>query len=151
MAVKEIVEYIIKNSCFPEDRRKELADPNTRDLGHYNLSRGVGMILCPGTIAKLRQGTPRLFTDLGILLEPTVFGIAISGRVPEVLRKNLETCSAYNICPKIYMKISEPLSRMEVDMTSGSDSGIEGEPVVEGEPKNTFIGFIKDISDKPRW
>ena len=115
MVVKGMVEYIIKNSCIPEDRARELADPNTRDLGHYSLSRGMGMILCPETIAKLRQGTPRLLTDLGILLEPTVFGIAISGRVPEVLRKNLETCSAYNICPKIYMKTLEPLSRMEYD------------------------------------
>ena len=108
----------------------ELADPNTKFIDHFDINRGVGMILCPGTTAKLRQGEPRLLEDLGIMLEPTIFGIAISGRVPEDLRGNLETMSNYNVIPKIAIKNPEPLTRREVVMTSDND--IEGEYMVEG-------------------
>ena len=73
------------------------------------------MILCPGKIAKLRQDTPRLLRDLGILLEPTIFGIAISGRVPEVLRKNIDSFSFYNIFPRVAMNLTGPLFKVEED------------------------------------
>ena len=71
--------------------------------------------MCPGTTAKLRTDTPQLLRELGILLEPTEFGIAISGRVPEELRENLETISTYHTIPRIAENNRGPLFKVEDD------------------------------------
>ena len=116
MTVKGIVQNIIWNyKDLPEHKIIELADPNTDFIDHFDINRGVGMILCPGTTAKIRTDTPQLLRELGILLEPTEFGIAISGRVPEELRENLETISTYNIMPKIVEINRGPLFKVEED------------------------------------
>ena len=80
---------------------------------HINISKGIGLILCTATTNKLRDKEIVLLKGLNILLEPTIFGTAISGKVPETLRGNVETVCNYNIIPRIVSKGREPLFKIE--------------------------------------
>ena len=47
------------------------------------------------------------------MLEPTIFGTTISGTVPQTLRGSIDTVCAYNIVPKVVIKVKDPLFKIE--------------------------------------
>ena len=79
-----------------------LSDPGDSQVDHGHESQGVAMVLCSATMNKLRtpHGAIHL-SDLDILLEPTIFGMAISGAIPDHLRAIAHQVSVSCTVPQI--------------------------------------------------
>ena len=87
----------------------KLADPGDPRVDHGFESQGVGMVLSPATTNKLRTTHPIIhLEDLNILLEPTIFGIAISGAIPEYLRDSAHRVSVSCTVPQLVDKVRNP-------------------------------------------
>ena len=101
VTVEGIIEYIKDNSAPSPELVKSIVDPATSASDHIDMSKGIGMILCAGSVNKLRVDKVVHIKGLGMLLEPTIFGTAISGTVPQTLRDSIDTACAYNIPLKV--------------------------------------------------
>ena len=87
VTVHGIVPHIRFNHTTPFSLSGEFADPNSVEVDHSDAATSIGMILCSATIATLRNDEPVIvLPELKIILEPTIFGIAISGSVPKELK-----------------------------------------------------------------
>ena len=114
ITVRNLPEYIKNNSDLTQGQLDKLSDPATSDVDHRDISLGIGIILCTSSMMKLRSGEAVIhLKGLNILLEPTIFGTAISGEVPLALRGSVDTVCGFNIVPRIICKIREPLFRTE--------------------------------------
>ena len=83
VTVQGILEHIRTRAPFQQEIFKYMVDPTTDQIDHGNESLGIGMILCSTSINRMRGRHPTVLLDtLNILLEPTIFGVAISGEVP---------------------------------------------------------------------
>ena len=102
VAVKGMVEYIRKEAKQKSDLLDRLVDPSSMEIDHANMSLGIGLILCSATINKLRTAESSWnIPNINILLEPTIFGVAISGAIPNTLRCPQATILAQNIAPRM--------------------------------------------------
>ena len=79
-----------------------MVDPASTEVDHGNESQGIGMILCSTSINRLRT-TDQIhhIKPLDIILEPTIFGVAISGAVPPALRGQIHVILASHIAPRL--------------------------------------------------
>ena len=74
-----IVAHILFNHTTPFPLSKPLADPNCLDVDHTDAPNLIGMIFCSATTNTIRTNESiSLLPELKILLEPTIFGTAIS-------------------------------------------------------------------------
>ena len=84
-----------------------LSDPGDPNVGHGYESQGVGLVLCSASINKLRTSDPIIHMKrLDILLEPTIFGVVISGTIPDHLRSTADRVSVNCIAPRIIKEVS---------------------------------------------
>ena len=113
ITVKGLPEYIKGNSNITQEQFIIITDPATQDVDHKDISLGIGIILCTASINKLRTEEVIHLKGLNMLLEPTIFGTAVSGSVPQSLRGSIDTICAHNIVPRLAVKVSEPLFRVE--------------------------------------
>ena len=101
MTAEGIVPHIHFNHTTPYSLSKPLADPNSLEVDHTDAAEQVGMILCSATTNTLRTHEPvTLLPELKILLEPTIFGTAISGAIPNCLKSFHQRPSAHNVAIK---------------------------------------------------
>ena len=104
-----MLEFIkAKNKDVSEDIINSIVDPATAHIDHSSLSKGKGLVLGAEAITRLRNSEPKPLKNISILLEPTIFGTAMSGRVPENLRNQVETVCNFNIVPVIVDSKHEP-------------------------------------------
>ena len=115
ITVKGLPKYIEDNSSISPSTLQYLSDPATIDVDHKAISKGTGMILCTAAINELRRNKVIHLRGLGIILEPTIFGTAISGRVPEALKASVNTVCAFNIVPKVVSKLKDPLFTIDTE------------------------------------
>ena len=102
VAVKGMIEYIRKEAKQKSDLLNRLVDPASMEIDHANMSLGIGLILCSATTNRLRTAEqPWNMTNINILLEPTIFGVAISGAIPNTFRNPKATILAQNIAPRM--------------------------------------------------
>ena len=98
VAVQGMVSYIRKNTNLDEGILGKLADPASQEVDHGRISQGVGLILCSSSINKIRtQKSVITLHKLGIHLEPTIFGVAISGAIAAHLSSPDNIVMANNI------------------------------------------------------
>ena len=109
VTVKGIVEHIKEQTDLDEKLVDLIVDPASEEIDHINMSKGVGLILCTASVNKLKKHRTTHIPDQGLILEDTIFGIAVSGAVPPVLRDSVNTICALNIVPRIVQKEQEPL------------------------------------------
>ena len=90
-----MVNYVISNAKHKLDIFNELVDPASTNIDHKS-HPGIAMILSPSAINKLRNLHQQItyLEELDILLEPTKFGVAISGIIPNHLGNNAGIASA---------------------------------------------------------
>ena len=118
--VEGIVPHIRYNHKTPYNFSKELADPNSLEVDHTDAADQVGMILCSATINRLRTSEPvTLLPELKILLEPTIFGTAISGAIPKSLKSSQQHATAHNIAIKSVCDLSDPQQYLCQDVVTG--------------------------------
>ena len=109
IAAKGMVGHIKKNSKIEERILSELADPASQEIDHGKLSQGIGLILCSSSINKIRiQENMITLHKIDILLEPTIFGVAISGAIPAYLRSPDNIIMANNIAPSLVSGHQDP-------------------------------------------
>ena len=107
--VRGILEFIKENSRDASDELiKSIVDPTTAQSDHFKISQGVGMVLCSGAIHRLRKGESKLLENIEILLEPTIFGTVVSGKIPESLRSKTEQVCSYMTTPRTVKSLGEP-------------------------------------------
>ena len=114
ITVKGLPEHIKCNSDVTQEQFEQIIDPATPDVDHRDISLGIGIILCTSSMNKLRTEEAVIhLKGLNILLEPTIFGIVVSGEVPQALRGSVNTVCGHNIVPRLVFKVTEPLFRTE--------------------------------------
>ena len=135
--VEGIVPHIRYNHTTPYNFSKELADPNSLEVDHTDAAEQVGIILCSATINRLR--TPEPIThlpELKILLEPTIFGTAISGAIPKILKSSQQHATAHNIAITSICDPSDPQQNLCQDV-------VTGQPLVNT-PFNDKMSMLKN-------
>ena len=148
MTAEGIVSHILYNHTTPYSLSKPLADPNSLEVDHTDAADLVGMILCSATTNTLRTNEPvTLLPELKILLEPTIFGIAISGAIPKSLRSSHQRVSAHNVTIKPVCDFRDPqLFLSEEDVTLAEDiSFLWRQEQIGVVPKE------QNIDDKKAW
>ena len=94
----------------------KLSDPGDPRVDHGFESQGVGMVLSPATTNKLRTNHGTIYLqDINMFLEPTIFGVAISGAIPEYLRDNAHRVSVSCTIPHLVEKPTDPTLFFEGD------------------------------------
>ena len=106
--VRGMVEFIKENSRgVSEELLDSIIDPTTVHSDHSKISRGVGMVLCSAATNRLRSGESKTLENIGILLEPTIFGTAMSGKIPENLRSRTERACSFVTIPRTVQTLGE--------------------------------------------
>ena len=123
VTVKGIPKLLQGQKILTKEQYDAIVDPASSAVDHAGMSLGIGIIMCPASISKIRCGPAIYFDVLNISLEPTIFGLAISGEVPSTLKDNVSTicnhCTiALQVCshatvPKLVQKLTEPLLKTE--------------------------------------
>ena len=109
VTVDGICSYIDFNHTTPYKLSKPIVNPSSVEVDHTDAPNSIGMIFCSSTINSLRTDEPiTLLPELKILLEPTVFGTAISGSVPHCLKSQDHLASKHNVAVKPVSEVSEP-------------------------------------------
>ena len=113
VTVEGIVPHILFNHKTPYSISRPIADPNSLEVDHTDATASIGMILCSGTINALRTEEPIIvLPELKMLLEPTIFGVAISGSVPKALKTQKLRVPAHHTrirlvcesrCPQLFL------------------------------------------------
>ena len=98
-----VKEFLIHNnsSDVGDLNLEDIVDPASVDTDHQHISDGIGLVLSDATICKLLRGSPVVLTQWDMILQPTQFGIAVSGLVPSPLRANTTITNAKLIWPHI--------------------------------------------------
>ena len=101
VTVQGLVNFITRK-CKTRKAFQNLVDPATKNVDHAEMDLGTGLILSTAGVSKMRAPQSNiLLTEHDILIEHTIFGNAISGRVPDELKKYVKTIQALNITPII--------------------------------------------------
>ena len=120
IAAKGMVDYVVQNSQNHCSLFNNLVDPASLEADHGRESQGIGLILCSSTINKIRTKEYIVSVpELDILLEPTIFGVAISGAIPPSLRNPENIIMANNIAPRVINNYQDPrlfLAKEEVSL-----------------------------------
>ena len=123
VSVDGVSNYISFNHTTPYSLAGPLVDPSSVEVDHTDAVNSIGMILCSSTINTLRTKEPVvLLTELKILLEPTIFGIAISGAVPKCLKRSSQRVTANNVSTRLVCTSRDPqLFLAEEDISLAED------------------------------
>ena len=109
IAVKNMLNFIVANSSIKTNLFSQMSDPASKEVDHGKHNQGVGIILSSSAINKIRSDEKIvLLPKLGILLEPTIFGVAVSGKIPECLGNQVEYIQVNCIVPKRAKVIADP-------------------------------------------
>ena len=101
VAVKGMLSHIVANSREMHEMFKYMVDPASNEIDHET-NPGIGMILCSSSINRIRNNEKSvLIPEINILLEPTIFGVAVSGEIPLVLKHHVEIIQANNSVARI--------------------------------------------------
>ena len=124
VTVKGIPKLLQGQNTLAKEQYDAIVDPASSAVDHAGMSLGIGIIMCPASISKIRCGPTIHFDAFNISLKPTIFGLAISGEVPRVLKDKVNTicnnCTiALQVCshvtvPKLVQKLTEPLFKTEM-------------------------------------
>ena len=105
----KMADYILgeRQNCRPFSLPGPLSDPGDPNVGHGYESQGIGLVLCSASTNKIRTPDPIInIKELDILLEPTIFGVVISGAIPDHLRSTADRVSVNCTLPQIVQEVS---------------------------------------------
>ena len=156
IAVKSILDFIVSKSIVRSTLFNSMVDPATKDVDHGRQSQGIGIILSSSAINKIRSDEKIvLLPELGILLEPTIFGVAVSGKIPESLSNQIEFIQVNCIAPKrsevevesdLLMFNDIPTLKQDIDFLWGQESlGVMPNEIHENE-KIAMEHFVDSVS-----
>ena len=67
---------------------QNIVDPAEQNIDHKSISMGTGLVLSNAATALIcpAESTKLNLKDHRLIIEPTMFGLAISGEIPQPLR-----------------------------------------------------------------
>ena len=151
VSTEGICSHIIFNHTTPYNLSGPLVDPNSVEVDHTDAPDSVGMILCSSTINTLRTNEPiTLLPELKILLEPTIFGTAISGSVPRDLKSHSLRASGHNVAVMPVFEVkSVHLSDTKEDVARAEDVNFPcKQEKLDRVPKELFFAGKKHRTSK---
>ena len=85
--VPGIIDFIRENYTLSEYVLSRIIEPDSLDISHANIHRGTGLILGNSSKIKIigRKSTNIRLSRINLLLEQTIFGYAVSGKIPDKL------------------------------------------------------------------
>ena len=120
--VPGIISHISFNHSTPFTLAKPMSDPNSLEVDHTDAASSVGMILCSATVNTLRTNDPIIhLPELKILLEPTIFGTTISGRIPKALKSHPRQVTSNHITTTLLCDVENPQLFLAEDNCSLTD------------------------------
>ena len=117
--------YIIEElgNVTPFTLPSRMCCPADFQVSHGQDSQGVAMVLCSATTNRLRPNPHDIIhvKEWDILLEPTIFGTAISGAIPDRLRSRVAQVSVNSTVPQIINQVRDPVAFLDSRESSLSD------------------------------
>lgn len=103
VTVEGIKDYIRDQSELKEEDIKFIIEPSDNRVDHANINLGTALVLSNAATALLcpRVSTKINLKELKLILEPTIFGTAVSGQIPQKLRGQSRVIQAMCAIPKI--------------------------------------------------
>ena len=104
--VNGMKQYLRKETTLNDDMIRKIVDPGDTSVDHANISQGTALVLSSAASSLLcpRESTRINLQEHRLLLEPTIFGIALSGEIPATLRETSRVVQAMCTTPKIHEK-----------------------------------------------
>ena len=135
-----IKKYLKEETILDENTINNIVDPSEVQVDHADLSLGTALVLSNAAMALIcpLQSTRINLKEHRMILEPTIFGLALSGEIPQSLRTNTRVVQALCITPKLCDNIL-------VDGNTSTD--IHSELGYEKEVLEDEIRFLWDKTD----
>lgn len=135
--VKGMKQYLKSETNLEESEIDKIVEPSDMNVDHFHISQGTALVLSNAATAMV---CPRVSTKLNLmehklLLEPTIFGTALSGEIPKKLRNQSRVVQAMCVTPKIHD---------EQDSINDSQSNIHIELGYQKEVLEDEIKFLWD-------
>ena len=132
--------YLKEETELDEYTINKITDPSDVEVDHADLSLGTGLVLSNAAMALIcpSQSTRINLREHRLILEPTIFGLAISGEIPQMLRSHTRVVQTLCTTPKLCNTVPED-NHTSTDIHS--ELGYEKE-VLEDE-----IRFLWDKTD----
>ena len=104
--VNGMKQYLKQETNLKETVIKQIVDPGETKVDHANISQGTALVLssAASTLLCPRESTRINLQEHRLFLEPTIFGIALSGEIPARLRSSSRIVQAMCTAPKIHEK-----------------------------------------------
>ena len=101
--VPGIKNYIKRNYTLADYILDKIIEPNTMDISHANINKGTALILSNTTKIQLmgRNSKNIRLSRVDLLLEQTIFGYCVSGKIPDKLLSNAYDIESNTIVPII--------------------------------------------------
>ena len=102
--VRGIKQYLRDQTDLREDTIQNIVDPETNDVDHAGISIGTALVLSNAatTLICPKESTKINLQEHRLILEPTLFGLAISGEIPRALRASSKVVQALCTTPKVH-------------------------------------------------
>merc|ERR1712215_29805 len=96
-------DYLREETQLSEETISKIVDPTGKDVDHIKISLGKGLQLSNAAMALIcpEQSTRLNLIEHSLIIESTLFGLTISGEIPQRLRENTKVVQAMYAAPKI--------------------------------------------------
>ena len=96
--------YLRRNTDIEEYKIEKVIEPSDMRIDHAHLSTGTALVLSNAATALVcpRMSTRMNLVEHKLLLEPTIFGTALSGEIPRELRDQSRVIQAMCATPKVH-------------------------------------------------
>ena len=104
IVVKGMKNYLRRNTDIEEYKIEKVIEPSDMRIDHAHLSTGTALVLSNAATALVcpRMSTRMNLVEHKLLLEPTIFGTALSGEIPRELRDQSRVIQAMCATPKVH-------------------------------------------------
>ena len=102
--VRGLKDYLRSETDLKEQQIENIIEPSDNRVDHANISNGTALVLSSAATALLcpRVSMKTNLKEHKLILEPTIFGTALSGEIPSRLRTHSRVVQAMCATPKVH-------------------------------------------------
>ena len=89
--VKGVKEFLKSTGRVSPDLCDQVVEPSDEEVGHKDINLGIGLILSDAAKIKIMEANSQaiILRKHNLMLQPTIFGYAVSGRIPPTLTSSI--------------------------------------------------------------
>ena len=90
--VKGVKEFLKSTGRVSPDLCDQVVEPSDEEVGHKDINLGIGLVLSDAAKIKIMESNSQaiILRSQNLLLQPTIFGYAVSGRIPPTLTSSIK-------------------------------------------------------------